>query len=48
MKGGELIGGSDSRLVLTSSPLLDTGGIEVSIMSGDRILDAREEGRRVK
>ena len=48
MKGRETIRGADSRVGLTSPPLLDTGGIEVMLMSGESLLEAREEGRRRK
>ena len=34
------------RVGLTLLPHSDTGGIEVRLMSGEIILEAREEGRR--
>ena len=48
LKGGELITGSESGVGLTSPPQLDTGGVEVRLMSGEILLEAREEGRRRK
>ena len=48
MKGGETIGGADSRVGLTSSPQLDTGGIKVRLVSGKSLLESREEGGRRK
>ena len=48
MKRGKPIGGADSRVVLTSSPQFDTGGIDVRLMSGESLLKATEEGRRRK
>ena len=48
LKGGERIRGDVSRVGLTSPPQLDTGGIEVRIMSGEILLDTREEGSRRK
>ena len=36
------------RVGLTLLPQSDTGGIEVRLMSGESILEAREEGRRKK
>ena len=38
LKGGEHIRGSESRVGLTSPPQLDTGGIEVRLMSGESLL----------
>ena len=38
LNGGEPTGGADSRVGLTSSPQLDTGGIEVRIVSGESLL----------
>ena len=46
MKVGGPIGGADSSVGLTSSPQLDTGGIEVSILSGESLLKPREKVRR--
>ena len=48
MKGGEHIEGASLRVGLTSSHHLDTGGIEVRLMSGNILLDSREEGRIIK
>ena len=42
LKGGELITGSESRVGLTSPNQIDTGGIEVRLMSGEILLEARE------
>ena len=36
------------RVGLTLLPQSDSGGIEVRLMSGESILEAREEGRRKK
>ena len=41
LKRGEPIRGSVSRVGLTSSPHLDTGGIKVRLMSGEILLEAR-------
>ena len=38
LKGGEPIIGSESRVGLTSPPHIDTRGIEVRLMSGERLL----------
>ena len=38
MKEGEDIIGDESRVVLTSPPHIDSGGIEVRIMSGESLL----------
>ena len=46
LKGGKPIRGPVLRVVLISSPNIDNIWIEVSIMSGERLLEAREEGRR--
>ena len=48
LKVGEPIVGAYLRVRLTSSPQLDTGGIEVRLMSGESLLEAREEGRSRK
>ena len=48
LKGGEPITGAESRVRLTSPPQIDNGGIEVRLMSGEILLEAREEGRRRK
>ena len=48
MKGGEPIGGAVSRVGLTSSPHIDTREIEVRLVSGESLLEAREEGSRRK
>ena len=48
LKGGEPIRGAESRVGLTSLPQLDTRGIEVRLMSGESLLEAREEVRRRK
>ena len=40
MKGGDIIG-AKLRVELTSPPQLDTGGIEVRIVSGESLLEAR-------
>ena len=45
---GETIGGSNSRLGLTSYPQLETEDIKASTISGDILLDARDEGRKRK
>ena len=48
MKVGEPIRGAVSRVGLTSPPQIDTGGIEAGLMSGESLLDYREEVRRMK
>ena len=48
LKGEGPIRGYDSRVRLTSPPHIDTGGVDVRIMSGDSLLDSREEGSRRK
>ena len=48
LKIGEHITGAESRVRLTSPPQLDNGGVEVRLMSGEILLEAREEGRRRK
>ena len=48
LKGGEPIGGADSRVVPTSSPQIDTRTIHARLVSGDILLYAREEVRRRK
>ena len=45
VKGGVLIEEADSRVVLTSSPQFDTRGVKFSTMSGESLLEAREEER---
>ena len=47
-KGGEPIIGTESRVGLTSPPQIDTGGGEVRIVSGESLLEAREEVSRRK
>ena len=42
MKVWEPIIGADSRVILNSTPQLDTAGIEVDLMSGERLLEYRE------
>ena len=44
MKRGEPIIGSDSRVGLISSPQLNTGGIEVRIISGESLFEASDVG----
>ena len=41
LKVGESIGGANSRVGLISSPQIDTRGIEVRLMSGEILLEAR-------
>ena len=48
LKVGEPIDRAGSRLGLISSPQLDTRGIEVSLMSGESLLEAKEEGSSMK
>ena len=48
LKGGEPTGGAGSRVGLISSPHIDRGGIEVRIMPGEILLEAREERERIK
>ena len=48
LKGWETIIGDEPRVGLTSTPQIDTGGSEVRLMSGERLLEAREEVRRRK
>ena len=48
LNGGENIGVSNSRVGLTSYTQLDTGDIKFRPMSGDILLDARDEGRKRK
>ena len=48
LKGGGPITGAKSTVGLTSSPMLDTGGVEFRLISGKSILEAWEEGRREK
>ena len=48
LKEGGPITGSESRVGLTSPHDLDTGGVEVRLISGEIILEAREEGGRRK
>ena len=43
LKGGDTIEGDNSRVILASSPQLDTGGVDVKTMSGDIILETREK-----
>ena len=45
LKGGDTIGGANSRVRLASSPQIDTGEVEVRTMSGEIILDTRKERR---
>ena len=42
LKGGEHIIGAESRVGLTSPPHTDTRKIEVRLMSGESLLEARE------
>ena len=46
MKGGEHIGGSNSRVILTSYPKLYTVGVKVRLTPWESLLEAREEGKR--
>ena len=48
LKGVEYIGEAGLRVVLTSSPQIDNGGIKVGIMSGESLLESKEERRRRK
>ena len=48
MKGGEPIIGSGSMVGLTSPPQFDTGGIDVSLILWESLLEAREEVRSRK
>ena len=48
LKGGRIITGDELRVGLTLPPQFDTGGIEVSPISGESLLEAKEEGRRRK
>ena len=41
LKGGEPICGAGSKARLKSFPQIDTGGIEVRLMSGERLLESR-------
>ena len=43
MKGGELIRGVVLRVVLTSPPHIDTGGIEDRLRSGESLFVDREK-----
>ena len=47
-KVGETIIGYKLRVGMTSLPQIDTGGIEFRIVSGEILLDSREEVRRRK
>ena len=42
LKGGEPITGAKLRVGMTSPTHIDNGGIEVRIMLGESILEARE------
>ena len=48
LKGGEPIIGSESRVRLTSTPQIETEGIDNRLISGESILEDREEVRRRK
>ena len=48
MTGGETTGGAVLRVGMTSYPQLDTGGIKVRLISGEILLEAREEVKRRK
>ena len=45
LKGGDTIEVANSRVILASSPHIDTGEVEVRTMSGEIILDTRKERR---
>ena len=47
MKGGGVIVGANSRVILTSSPQLYARGVEVRIISGESLLDPREQLMRM-
>ena len=42
IEGGEPIGESVLRVLLTSYPQIDAGGGNIRIMSGESLLDAKE------
>ena len=48
MKGGKPIRGAELRLGLTSPPQLGNRGIEIRLVSGESLLESREEGSRSK
>ena len=48
LKGWETIIGAEMRVGRTSPPHIDTGESEVRFMSGERLLESREEGSRRK
>ena len=48
LKGWETIIGAEMRVGRTSPPHIDTGESEVRFMSGERLLESREEGSRKK
>ena len=46
LKGEEPIGGNYPRVGLTSSNQIGTNGIDIMLMSGECLLEARKEVRR--